>query len=103
MPQTQTTHTPGPSTLLVEPSDIMQALESLESGDLSALRGQLESIMEAAPILSCAAAAAPALLEACKFIASWNPSAAPGESGGMSIMDAIDTASRAIAAAEGGG
>jgi hypothetical protein len=46
-------------------------------------------------------AAAPELLEACRLIAAWNPSVGPDEPGGMSIMEAIDTAQAAIAAAEG--
>ena len=46
-------------------------------------------------------ASAPELLEALRVIAAWDPAAAPGEPGGMSIIDAIDTAQAAIAKAEG--
>ena len=43
--------------------------------------------------------AAPELLAALEFIAAWEPSAAPDERGGMSIIDAIDVARAALAKA----
>ena len=46
-------------------------------------------------------AAAPELLAALEEIAGWDPEAHPNEPGGMSIMDAIDTARAAIAKATG--
>lgn len=46
-------------------------------------------------------AAAPEMLEALRVIAAWEPSRRPDEEGGMSIMEAIDTARAAIARAEG--
>jgi hypothetical protein len=46
-------------------------------------------------------AAAPELLIALKQIADWDPSAAPSEPKGLSIIDAIDIARAAIAKAKG--
>jgi len=43
--------------------------------------------------------AVPALLEALERIAGWEPTAAPDEPGGMSIMESIDIAQNALARA----
>lgn len=44
---------------------------------------------------------APEMLEALEIIAAWEPTRAPDEPGGMSIMEAIDIARLAIAKARG--
>lgn len=51
---------------------------------------------ERAAEMADAIAALPDLLDALEIIARWEPTASPDEPGGMSIMDAIDTAYAAL-------